>query len=188
MSRCTTRYRGNLRVIGSPFVKPSSLARPTDQFFDWSRKSRLKVQQLGLKRCNFNTSHLLVQRAHLRLKRIPLVGSDAFSARREIFGWYAVNYVDGGSTSHEQNMGRESVGINGKRYLWICFQCRHFGCVWRVAQYKAQTQHRSSGSQSGSRAEIRRVPHTLIAPEYLTALAHAPTDRLALGRHPVAAS
>ena len=56
-----------------------SLARTTDQFLDWCRKSRLKVQQLGPKRCNLDASHLLVQRAHLRLKGIPLVRSNAFS-------------------------------------------------------------------------------------------------------------
>jgi hypothetical protein len=69
-------------VIASSFLENSSLARPTDQFLDWCRESRLKVQQLRPKRRYFDASHLLVQGAHLRLKGIPLVGSNAFPGRR----------------------------------------------------------------------------------------------------------
>jgi hypothetical protein len=49
------------------------------------------------------------------------------------------NYIDGGSTSHEQNMGWKSVGINSKRYFWIGFQYRHFGCVWHSTEDKFST-------------------------------------------------
>ena len=55
-------YINILRVIASSLSETSSLARPTDQFLDWCWKSRLKVQQLGPKRCNFDASHLLVHR------------------------------------------------------------------------------------------------------------------------------
>src|SRR5919197_1960874 len=110
-------------------AESSSLARPTDQLLDWSWKSCLKVQQLGPQRRDLNTSHLLVHRSHLRLKRIPLVGSDTLSRGSEVFGRYAIHYIDGGSPSYEQNMRRESVRINGECYLRICFKCRHFGRV-----------------------------------------------------------
>jgi hypothetical protein len=69
-------------MIAGSFLETSSLARPTDQFLDWCWKSRLKVQQLGPKRRYLDASHLLVHRAHLRLKGIPLVGSNAFPRRR----------------------------------------------------------------------------------------------------------
>src|SRR2546427_481607 len=71
----------NLRgvVCGALGPVSISLARPADQLLDWSWKSRLKVQQLGPKRRDLNTSHLLVHRAHLGLKSIPLVGADTLS-------------------------------------------------------------------------------------------------------------
>src|SRR5262245_61809933 len=103
--------------------------RPAEQLLDWSWKSRLKVQQLGPKRRDLNASHLLVHRAHLRLKGIPLVGSDTLSRGSEVFGRYAIHYIDGGSASYEQNMRRGSVLITGECHLRICFQCRHFGRV-----------------------------------------------------------
>src|SRR5258705_1433699 len=58
-----------------------------DQLLDWSWNSRLKVQRLG---------------PHLRLKSIPLVGSDTLSRCNEVFGRYAVHYIGGRGTPHEQ--------------------------------------------------------------------------------------
>src|ERR671937_2536522 len=104
-------------------TESSSLARPADQLLDRSWKSRLKVQQLGPKRRDLNTSHLLVHRAHLSLKSIPFVGSDTLSRGSEVFGRYAIHYIDGGSASHEQHIRRESVRINGECHLRICLQC-----------------------------------------------------------------
>ncbi len=120
------REAGQFAML-EPACESSSLARPADQLLDWSWKSGLKVQQLGPKRRDLDTSHLLVHLAHLRLKSIPPVGSDTLSRCSEVFGRYAIHYIDGGSTSHEQNMRRESVRINGKCHLRICFQCRNFG-------------------------------------------------------------
>src|SRR5919198_461882 len=122
-----------------PACESRLLARPGDQLLEWSWKSRLKVQQLGPKRRDLNTSHPLVHRAHLRLKSIPLVGSDTLSRCSEVFGRYAVHYIDGGSTSHEQNMRRESVRIDGECHLRVCFQCRHFGRVRNRTKNKLNT-------------------------------------------------
>src|SRR3989442_3447533 len=129
---------GQLAML-EPACEPRSLARPADQLLDWSWKSRLKVQQLGPKRRDLNPSHLLVHRAHLGLKSIPLVGADTLSRCREVFGRHALHYIDGGSTSHEQNMRRESVRINGECHLRICFQCRHFWRVRERAKHKLNT-------------------------------------------------
>src|SRR2546422_9164667 len=122
-----------------PACESSSLARPADQLLDWSWKSRLKVQQLGPKRRDLNTSHLLVHRAHLRLKSIPLVGSDTLSRCSEVFGRYAIHYVDGGSTSHEQNMRRESVRINGECHLPVCCPDRNLGRVRNRTKHQENT-------------------------------------------------
>src|SRR6266850_3983932 len=103
-----------------------------DQLLDWSRNSRLKVQQLG---------------PHLRLKSIPLVGSDTLSRCSEVFGRYAVHYIDGRGTSHEPHMRRKRIRINGECHLRICFQCRHFGRVRN--RYKEHTEHRSSPPSQG---------------------------------------
>src|SRR5438067_9582907 len=132
------REAGQLAML-EPACEPSSLARPADQLLDWSWKSRLKVQQLGPKRRDLDTSHLLVHRAHLGLKSIPLIGADTLSGCSEVFGRHAIHYIDGGSTSHEQNMRRESVRINGECHFWICFQCRHFGRVRNRAKHKLNT-------------------------------------------------
>src|SRR3989441_13104686 len=131
----------NLRGIVCGALGPVSisLARSADQLLDWRWKSRLKVQHLGPKRRDLNTSHLLVHRAHLRLKSIPLVGSDTLSRCSEVFGRYAIHYVDGGSTSHEQNMRRESVRINGECHLRVCCQCRNFGPVRNRTKDKVKT-------------------------------------------------
>src|SRR2546421_2447913 len=132
--------RGRHSWVGSEHQRDSiSLARPADQLLDWSWKSRLKVQQLGPKRRDLNTSHLLVHRAHLGLKSIPLIGADTLSRCSEVFGRHAIHYIDGGSTSHEQNMRRESVRVNGECHFWICFQCRHFGRVRNRAKHKLNT-------------------------------------------------
>src|SRR2546425_5453763 len=111
----------NLRGIVCGALGPVSisLARSADQLLDWSWKSRLKVQQLGPKRRDLDTSHLRVHRAHLRFKSIPLVGPDTLSRCSEVFGRYAVHDIDGGSTSNEQNMRREGVRINGECHLRI---------------------------------------------------------------------
>src|SRR5262249_56865948 len=106
----TVRYireAGQLAML-EPACESSSLARPADQLLDWSWKSRLKVQQLGPKRRDLNTSHLLVHRAHLRLKSIPFVGFDTLSRGSQVFGRYAIDYIDGGGPSYEQNMRREN--------------------------------------------------------------------------------
>src|SRR2546428_10717141 len=112
------REAGQLAML-EPACEPSSLARPADQLLDWSWKSRLKVQQLGPKRRDLNTSHLLVHRAHLGLKSLPLVGADTLSRCSEVFRRHAIHYVDGSSTSHEQNMRRESGPVNRECHFRI---------------------------------------------------------------------
>src|SRR6185295_1686958 len=105
LARLGSRY-GNARVVprfaqsssSTPTSTPpegaeSSLARPPNQLLDRSWESSLEVQHLGPKRRDLDTSHLLVHRAHLRLKRIPLVGSDSLSRRCEVFGWYAIHDI-----------------------------------------------------------------------------------------------
>src|SRR3989441_9563315 len=164
----------NLRGIVCGALGPVSisLARSADQLLDWRWKSRLKVQHLGPKRRDLNTSHLLVHRALLGLKSIPLVGADTLSRCSEVFGRHAIHYVDGSSTSHEQNMRRESVRINGECHLRICFQCRHFGRVRNRAKHKLNTvpvetyRNRARKSvesevcQSRRNARLRSEEHT----------------------------
>src|SRR5258708_32228965 len=113
-------------AMPEPACESSWLARPADQLLDWSWKAGLKVQQLGPKRRDLDTSHLLVHLAHLRLKSIPPVGSDTLSRCSEVFGRYAINYIDGGRTSHEQYMRRESVEIIARSIHRLCIHSRNF--------------------------------------------------------------
>src|SRR5262249_38534860 len=69
----------------------------------------------------------------------PLVGSDALSRCSEVFGRYAIHYIDGGSASHEQDMWREGVRINGECHLRMCFQCWQFGRGRNRTKHKLET-------------------------------------------------
>src|ERR1700752_1702014 len=159
-------------IIGE-FLQGSQLARRIN-FSRGGGNRVLKSNNLAQRGRDFNASHLLIQPTHLAFKGIPLVGSDGFSACFEILGRNAVDDVDGGGASHEQNMLRESVRINRKPYLWICSQRRYFGGAWHSR--KNNLSPVSRGSQPGSQEKILRVLGTLAVPEYGIAIVLAGTD------------
>ena len=104
-------YLGAAEFDPLPAVSPL-FHLPADELLDWSGKAGLKIQHFRPKRCDLDPRHLLVHCAHLGLESVPLLGGNCFSRRGQVFGRHSFDQVDGGSAAHEQNMGRESVGIN----------------------------------------------------------------------------